>query len=192
MELRCSECGSSAEASCECGVAYIPASEYARRELEKHPEMSDRALAAKIGVGTMTVSRARKKVGVPNGTPEKRVGKDGKSYPASSKTALKEWVSTWEIVPGTPLGPMPEDIREKMQECCNQIHHFYFQLLQAARYAEQMSPELRHLMADKIRGLSSNLRDVSHTFLGEKDWRKIRRPYCDEEIPLRIEDTKWN
>jgi hypothetical protein len=40
------------------------------------------AFVEKIGVGHMTVSRARKQVNQIGG-PEKRIGKDGKSYPAT-------------------------------------------------------------------------------------------------------------
>jgi hypothetical protein len=45
--------------------------------IKANQEKSDRAIAAGIGVGTMTVSRARNKT-APDGAVEKRVGLDGK------------------------------------------------------------------------------------------------------------------
>src|SRR5262245_54382041 len=79
-KLQCSSCGAEADAACECGVAYVPAGERAARAIEANPDRSDRAIAADIGVSHMTVKRAR---GVTNVTPEKREGRDGKSYPVS-------------------------------------------------------------------------------------------------------------
>lgn len=76
--LACGKCGTIAEVKCDCGVDYIyvRASERAEKAIMEHPEKSDRIIAAEVGVGIMTVSRARKKATVPNGTV--RVGKDGK------------------------------------------------------------------------------------------------------------------
>jgi hypothetical protein len=75
--LRCSECGAAAKAACNCGAPYIPAGQLAAKAIAANPQKSTRAIAEEIGVGTMTVSRARKST-VPFGTVEKRTGKDGK------------------------------------------------------------------------------------------------------------------
>jgi hypothetical protein len=54
----------------------------AAKAIAANPEASNAVIAEKIGVGHMTVSRARKQVDQIGG-PEKRIGKDGKSYPAA-------------------------------------------------------------------------------------------------------------
>jgi hypothetical protein len=54
----------------------------AAKAIEANPEMNDRAIADKTGIAPMTIRRARKSV-LPNGKTDKRVGKDGKSYPAT-------------------------------------------------------------------------------------------------------------
>src|SRR6516162_6083805 len=74
--LECSECGARASASCKCGAPYVPARARAVAVLTEHPEKSDRAIAAEIGVGHATVSRARSTV--PDETVDERIGRDGK------------------------------------------------------------------------------------------------------------------
>jgi len=60
------------------------------------PEKSNRAIAAEIGVGLETVRRARQKLtdaggdGSPDGSPEMRVGRDGRSYPVARKEVPAE------------------------------------------------------------------------------------------------------
>lgn len=55
-----------------------------------HPDWSDRRIAEAVGCGVMTVGRMRKS-GVPNGTPEKRTGRDGKKQSATKhKTAPRD------------------------------------------------------------------------------------------------------
>jgi hypothetical protein len=85
LALRCSACGSAAGATCDCGVGYVPASEYAAKAVAATPGKTDGAIAAEIGVSHDTVSRARKAVNAFASTDEKRVGKDGKKYPAVRK-----------------------------------------------------------------------------------------------------------
>jgi hypothetical protein len=77
LALCCTKCGSIADASCDCGSPYIPARERAAQAIAANPEKSDRAIAAEIGVGAMTVNRAR--ATVPDGTVDERVGLDGKT-----------------------------------------------------------------------------------------------------------------
>jgi hypothetical protein len=84
LRLHCAKCGVMTEAKCGCGVGYVTASNAAAAAVKANPEKSDRAIAAEIGVGLGTVQRARKAVD-PNGSPEKRTGRDGKNYPAKPK-----------------------------------------------------------------------------------------------------------
>jgi hypothetical protein len=77
----CTACDVKGQAKCECGKPYtrMRASEAAALAIAAHPDWSDRQLAKAVGVGVMTVSRARKSSTVPNGTVEKRIGSDGKA-----------------------------------------------------------------------------------------------------------------
>jgi hypothetical protein len=83
VRLSCSSCGASASAACSCGVAYVPAREYAARAIAANPDKSNRAIAAETRMPLETVRRARLRD--PNGSPGKRTGKDGKSYPVKLK-----------------------------------------------------------------------------------------------------------
>jgi hypothetical protein len=84
-QIQCPECGVCADAACDCGVAYVTAGTRAAAAVSKEPEKSDRAIASEIGVDHKTVGSARRSGG-DHSPPEKRIGKDGKSYPAKSQT----------------------------------------------------------------------------------------------------------
>jgi hypothetical protein len=195
MKLRCSQCGASTEAKCECGVAYLPAGAFAAEAVAKNPEAKPAQIARETGVSYMTAHRAVANVtSLPNG--KKNSKKNGKkksaaerAYQCSIDNGIKFDVS---ILPPSPIGRMPDDTKEQMEASIKIIKEQWEKLFWNARYADQMSNELRHLLADELRGLSSHLREVSYTLLGGKDWRKITRPWCNEEIPLRKEDTNWN
>jgi hypothetical protein len=84
--LICTECGAETTAACHCRAPYkISAADLAAEAIAKNPEKSARAIAKEIGVGRMTVVRAKEKTGGPNGPPAgsaiRVVGRDGKSYP---------------------------------------------------------------------------------------------------------------
>ena len=80
QRMVCTACGSEANATCTCGVAYVPAAQRAAEAIKANPGKSDRAIATEIGVNQSTVSRARQSGDAP-ASPE-RTGRDGKSYPA--------------------------------------------------------------------------------------------------------------
>jgi hypothetical protein len=82
MNLCCVKCGAKAKPGCDCGVAYVPAHMYAVKAVAAHPEKSDRAIAAAIGVDHKTVAKARKSVGDKSPT---RIGTDGKRYRATKQ-----------------------------------------------------------------------------------------------------------
>jgi hypothetical protein len=91
--LECQKCGATAEASCGCGVDYKPAAVRAADAIAKNPGLSDRAIAADIGVNQSTVSLARKStdarasVAASAPAPAKRVGRDGKARSMPTKPA---------------------------------------------------------------------------------------------------------
>jgi hypothetical protein len=97
--LRCSCCGASATAACDCGVEYVPAGKLAALAVAANPERSDRAIAAKIGVDHKTVAAARRSGG--ESSPHVRVGRDGKLYPAKKEVAEPRLNAI-----GKPLSPL--------------------------------------------------------------------------------------
>jgi DNA-binding transcriptional MocR family regulator len=82
QRMVCTTCGAEANASCTCGVAYTPKSIRAAEAVKADPQKSDRAIADEIGVGRTTVQKARAQVAI-EGPPDKRIGQDGKAYPAT-------------------------------------------------------------------------------------------------------------
>lgn len=78
----CSKCGAKAKPGCNCGAAYIPAHAFAAKAIAAHPDKSDRAIAAAIGIDHKTVAKARKSVGEKSPT---RTGRDGKRYRAAKQ-----------------------------------------------------------------------------------------------------------
>lgn len=106
--LCCTQCGAGAKCPCGCGVPYVSdhpwanadpltkatALERAAEAVAAHPEKSNRAIAAEIGVGHQTVRRARAaaKAAAPGGTVDGtvdetvgRVGRDGRRRKAPAK-----------------------------------------------------------------------------------------------------------
>jgi len=77
VQLVCSKCFSKSTASCDCGVAYVPANVAAAKAIKAHPEKSNVALAKEIGVGKDTIRRVRSTCA--NAQVEKRIGLDGKT-----------------------------------------------------------------------------------------------------------------
>lgn len=93
--IECSSCGATTDAACNCGAPYVAAKERAAAAVMAHPEMSDRAIAAEIGVSAPTVGKARKET-VNEFTVDKRIGMDGKArrMPVQSPpTAGKDLIS---------------------------------------------------------------------------------------------------
>jgi hypothetical protein len=79
MRMHCAECGSFVKVACRCGASYIPASQYAAVAIKRHPEKSDRAIAAEIGVSKDTVRRARSTGAKAPVESARRTGRDGKA-----------------------------------------------------------------------------------------------------------------
>jgi hypothetical protein len=96
QRMICSACGAEANASCTCGVAYMPKSVRAAEAIKADPEKSNRAIAADIGVDHKTVGAAREAGGESFPTSDTRVGRDGKNYPATApqKPRLPSYIPT--------------------------------------------------------------------------------------------------
>ena len=78
-KLFCSACGAKADAICDCGQPYVTASVAAAKGVAAYWELSDRAIAKKIGVHYSTVREARLKLTGGNPSVDKRIGLDGKT-----------------------------------------------------------------------------------------------------------------
>jgi hypothetical protein len=103
-QLQCSSCGAVADGACDCGAPYVPVKDRADEKIKANPEMSNRAIAAELGVGLESVRKARIRAGDHQGSPAgdiqrdgmsdaaigRRIGKDGKSYPAQPRKPKKE------------------------------------------------------------------------------------------------------
>jgi hypothetical protein len=81
--LHCVSCGVTQEAACDCGVGYMPPAKYMAAKMlanaERYSSMSDRAIAAELGVSHPTVAEARKATGNNLPVEGKRTGLDGKA-----------------------------------------------------------------------------------------------------------------
>jgi hypothetical protein len=80
QRMICTGCGAETNATCNCGKPYLPKAERARRAIEESREKSNVALAKEIGVDEKTIRKAR--AASDQSEPERRIGLDGKSYPA--------------------------------------------------------------------------------------------------------------
>lgn len=98
----CPKCG--VDAACDCGVAPI---ERAKAAVIANPQMSNRAIAAEIGVHYVTVHRARGKAGVSPATTDKRIGRDGRAY-KPTKAVIVKFPSTEQA----PRDDRPDAVRE--------------------------------------------------------------------------------
>jgi hypothetical protein len=88
--LFCSQCGAQAKAACDCrGAFYVPARMYAAQAIAANPGKSNRVLAKEIGVDESTVRVARKAVAGNPATDIRRIGQDGKNYPATKPSAQR-------------------------------------------------------------------------------------------------------
>ncbi len=84
QRLVCTSCGAEANASCNCGKPYVPATERVREYDKANPGKSTRYAAADLGVSNKTVSQVRNS-GVTQVTPDTVTGRDNKTYPAKHK-----------------------------------------------------------------------------------------------------------
>jgi hypothetical protein len=103
QKLVCSKCGAPGEGSCHCGKPYLPALERAAEAIEVAPEKSNRVIAEEEGISHTTVVRARKKSGGTYVPPEKRKGKDGKSYSVKKRKEKEPYVPCKPILTKDPL-----------------------------------------------------------------------------------------
>lgn len=111
FRLRCSNCGRTSEAACDCGVAYVPAAKYIAQVIAEHPELenkSNRAVAAQIGVSYETVRQTRNKSTDKKLSVRKTEGRDGKKRKATRAAKLtKPAGDVYEKVTNLPQEAKP-------------------------------------------------------------------------------------
>lgn len=91
QRLSCTGCGAEANASCDCGLSYVPKAVRAAEAVRANPEKSDRAIAADLGIGATTVREARARHRAPEDDElEERIGRDGKSYSVKPRAQIIE------------------------------------------------------------------------------------------------------
>jgi hypothetical protein len=76
VKIECTGCGAEANASCNCGKAYVPAAMRVAEYDKANPGKSTRAAAADLGVSDETVSEARRANPL---APDTVTGRDGKT-----------------------------------------------------------------------------------------------------------------
>jgi hypothetical protein len=152
--MKCSRCGASAEVSCNCGVAYVPVRERARKFVEANPEKSDRAIAKEIGVSDRTVNRARKNstatfvaVDAP------RVGRDGKVRRLPSKKRKAKL----RIVSSNDTDAINDAINQFSRAYEKLIFDYEKQVLSWIDRSPNVSQELLYGLSNIINTLSSGL-----------------------------------
>jgi len=80
VQLQCTMCKAETAAACSCGATYrVKPAERAAAAITEHPEKSDRAIAAEVGVSPTTVGKARASTVHTGQLDEPRVGLDGKT-----------------------------------------------------------------------------------------------------------------
>jgi hypothetical protein len=114
--MHCSECGVEAAAACDCGAPYVPAGVAAANAVAAHPEKSDRAIAAEIGVSDKTVGRARRTTADYSAV-DTRVGLDGKARKRAAKKAIHAQPTP------KPAKPDPRIISPKLAERVGRFAH---------------------------------------------------------------------
>ena len=81
VRLECEKCGAEANATCTCGMKYVPVAQRIAEYDKTNPGKSTRQAAADLGVSQQRVSQLRKSGDNPL-SPEIVKGRDGKTYKA--------------------------------------------------------------------------------------------------------------
>lgn len=86
------------------------------------------------------------------------------------------------------VGELTEAIRAEYKKILEEINGRLNRLIELGCYIDQMHPLLRHTLADSLNGIKSMAETLAKNMVGGNgDLRKITRPHCNVEIPLRVE-----
>jgi hypothetical protein len=132
--LRCVRCGTATRCACGCGRPYVSehrwamsveamlteavperanapsALDRALAAVTADPQKSNRAIAAEIGVSHQTVKRAREQLKAagddvtPDVTPDRRTGRDGRSYPGRARPTPSDYFEAINAFHGELVG----------------------------------------------------------------------------------------
>jgi IS30 family transposase len=195
-KLACSECGTEVTAGCHCGAPYLTQGERAEAGLKKHPDWTNRRISEVVNVSHSTVNRVHRKLRSGTNVPLLRNGKGGKKYHhGNSQRGQIERLNekfpikvTAKVTKAKPVGRMPDDTRERVEGSIEKIKVQLEKLYELFRYADQMSPELCHLFADELNTIRTRAGRYAKQLIGGRgNLRKIARPLCHVDIPLRKE-----
>ena len=127
QRMICTGCGAEANASCTCGVAYVPAAKRVADYDKANPGRSTRQAAADLGTTSNTVSKARRS-GATQVAPDTVTGRDGKRYQAKR---------------------MPKQVMPTEEEAEEEYQLTIYD--QACRFLEEMTGETRQRFFAHIR-----------------------------------------
>jgi hypothetical protein len=99
IRLECPKCHAETNAPCNCGVAYVPKSIKAQEAVAAHPEKSNRAIAAEVGVDEKTVRKAREATADKSAVETRRTGMDGVTRKLPERKAEPEPEDTDDVEP---------------------------------------------------------------------------------------------
>jgi hypothetical protein len=89
-----------------------------------------------------------------------------------------------------PIGRMPDDIKEQYEKELGHLFAKLEKIYQLGRYSDQMSEELRHYLAGGLNKAKVRLEQMAKDMLGgDGDLRKIRKPACGDDIPVRLDEN---
>jgi hypothetical protein len=149
-QLRCSGCGVTVDAACDCGKPYVSAGVAAAKAIKAHPEKSNSAIAQEIGVNEKTVRRIR---GSAKAETDRRIGKDGKSYPTTNLRKSKAAV-TPRPEPIAAESATPIDDKSIHQSAASPERG---EEIEVEKFGQHMQPEPAALLLSQIEQLVGDL-----------------------------------
>jgi hypothetical protein len=210
-QLRCTKCGTTIDAQCDCGVPYdlIKASALAKIGLKETPTESDRSIARRMGVSDTTVRNVRiadpelallnKKAPEPVWTPERdaemdRLLREGLSYTdvgiemnttAGAISGRLARLDAKKLNPTSRGLPaiMPDDILIQSGKYFGMINGPLHDLESLTMYADQMHEDTRHAIAEYLKIIGDLSRVGVKRLIG--DPRDLKPPQCGVEIKIR-------
>jgi len=179
LKLFCSKCGAKAQATCACGVSYIPAGIAAAIAVAAHPAKSNRAIAAETGIPEISIRRARNST-ASNDAVDKRIGLDGKT----------------RRLPTTPDRPTPSELKHvpAAVELAERVASYLRELKREASYhgvdtsPRRVSQLMYALLTEIFAGISSPAAKAKVCEVCASEW-KIDETKLNEDVINNVRKT---
>jgi hypothetical protein len=95
----------------------------------------------------------------------------------------------YSVTKAKPIGRMPDDIRDQFDKELDHMFKRLKNLEQLGRYSDQMAEDLRHYLAGRMNYAKIRIERMAKEILGgDGDLRKIRKPACGDDFPIRLDD----